>query len=356
MRTSGLALLVVLALVGCTQVGPNTIDRDRFDYADAIASSFRTQTLLNLLRLRYAEVPVFLDVTSVINQYALAGELSAGYNWLPGVPTDAANIGGGARWEDRPTITYIPLTGERLTERLMKPVDPAAILVLAQSGWSMEFLLTLAVQAANGLQNTSGIRTFAESGSPKFFRLMEILSDVQRSGDIGLRIEKRKEGETAVLFFTRQGATEPAAKERLRALQEVLGLDPEAKEYRLVYGSIPVDRTEIALLTRSVLAIMVELAAWIDVPEAHVAEHRTNPTQTERQIGEYRTRPLIEIQHGPKAPATAYASAYFRDTWFWIDDRDFASKRTFGFLQFLFSLVETGTKQIAPVVTVGAGG
>jgi hypothetical protein len=290
----------------------------------------------------------------VINQYALAGDLSAGYTWLPGIPTDTANVGGGARWEDRPTITYVPLTGERLTHRLLRPVEPAALLVLAQGGWSIEFLLTLAVQSANGLQNTSGIQTFAEAGDAGYFRLVSVLADVQKSGDIGLRIEKRGEGETVVLFFTRRSEAAEGARKRLRTMQDILGLDPEATEYRLVYGSLPVDEQEIAVLTRSVLAIMVELAAWIDVPEEHVAEKRTRPTEKVRSIGEYQTRPLITVRHGSRAPSTAYASARFRDTWFWIDDGDMDSKRTFAFLQFLFSLVESGSKQIAPVVTVGA--
>ena len=42
----------------------------------------------------------------------------------------------------------------------------------------------------------------------------------------------------------------------------------------------------------------------------------------------------------------------YRGYWFWIDDRDMASKRLFSFLMFLFTLVETGGKETAPVLTI----
>jgi hypothetical protein len=40
--------------------------------------------------------------------------------------------------------------------------------------------------------------------------------------------------------------------------------------------------------------------------------------------------------------------------WFAIDDHDMPSKRLFSFLMFLFTLVETGGKEGAPIVTIPA--
>ena len=174
MSRYGLVPLLCLLLPACAQIGPGTIDRDRFDYGNAIASSWKEQTLLNILRLRYGEVPLFLEVTSVINQYSLEGEVRAGGSYLPNVGGDKVDVGGTARWSDKPTITYVPLTGEALTQRLMKPLDPAAVLFLSQGGWSVEFLVPLTVRAANGLQNVSGVRVFRDAGETGFFRLVEI--------------------------------------------------------------------------------------------------------------------------------------------------------------------------------------
>jgi hypothetical protein len=63
--------LSALFLTGCFTLGPRTVARARFDCSTAISESWKRQTLLNLIKIRYADVPVFLDVTSIINQYAL---------------------------------------------------------------------------------------------------------------------------------------------------------------------------------------------------------------------------------------------------------------------------------------------
>ena len=40
---------------------------------------------------------------------------------------------------------------------------------------------------------------------------------------------------------------------------------------------------------------------------------------------------------------------------FYINDRDFKSKRTFGILMIMFSLTETGAKEAMPLITIPAG-
>ena len=59
----------VILISGCAAQGAKRVPRDRFDYNAAIAHSTREQMLLNIVRSRYLEVPVFLTVSSVLTQY-----------------------------------------------------------------------------------------------------------------------------------------------------------------------------------------------------------------------------------------------------------------------------------------------
>ena len=60
------AIALGLLLTACSSIGPTTVVRDRVDYASSIANSWKEQTLLNFVKLRYADMPIFLEVAQVI--------------------------------------------------------------------------------------------------------------------------------------------------------------------------------------------------------------------------------------------------------------------------------------------------
>jgi hypothetical protein len=123
-RACLLSGFVILLLVGCSGIGPQTVARDRFDYTAALSDSWKTQMLLNVMRLRYGDAPVFLDVASVINQYAWERQVNFGLFWAHDPGFNSQNVGGVGRYTDRPTITCTPLTGEKFARSLMTPIHP----------------------------------------------------------------------------------------------------------------------------------------------------------------------------------------------------------------------------------------
>ena len=66
-------LLLTLFLSSCKSMGPKTIPYDGFNYNQRIADQENEQLLLNIVRLRYLEMPRFLSVASVINSYTRSG-------------------------------------------------------------------------------------------------------------------------------------------------------------------------------------------------------------------------------------------------------------------------------------------
>ena len=95
---------------------------------------------------------------------------------------------------------------------------------------------------------------------------------------------------------------------------------------------------------------------WVEVPPEHVDSGRTRASPSTEALDDYGFRPLIRVHSSTAKPDDAFVMVRYDGLWFWIDNTDFASKRTLGFMQLMFSLAESGVGQQAPVVTVQAGG
>ena len=57
-------------------MGPGTVTRDRFDYAGSVGESWKSQMLLNLVKIRYGDIPVFMDVGQVVAGYSMQRTVS----------------------------------------------------------------------------------------------------------------------------------------------------------------------------------------------------------------------------------------------------------------------------------------
>ncbi len=343
---AGAVLLLPLA-ASCVSMGPKTIPADQFNYNAAIAGSSNEQLLLNIVRLRYSEAPVFLKVASVINQYGRIGSVSAGVNANTSVRDGSTrSLGGQATWSDRPTITYAPISGKEFATNLLTPLPPEALFNLVQAGWPPELVLRVAVISINGIENEVATPPRRREADSRFLEILHLLGRLRADRALGIR---QKGGEGMFLFFPEGVLGEQARSDRARLL-DLLGLDPGTKRLRLVGGFIPEKPDEIAVLTGSVWAVMLSLAWSFDVPPEHVEEGRTETSFKAARPGS----PLIQLKLAQgERPAEAHVAVFSRGYWYYVDDRDRDSKRAFSFLQLLLSLAETGTAAAGPVVTIG---
>jgi hypothetical protein len=344
------AVCAALVAAGCTGVGPKTVARDRFDYVSAISESWKRQNLLNLVKMRYADAPVFMDVTSVISQYAVEGEINLSATWADSPIGNSQSVGGTGRYTDRPTITYSPVAGERFTRSYMTPIPLSGVLFMLQSGYSADLVMRICVHTINGIENQYGGLATGKAADPRFLELIQAMRRLQEAGGLGMRV--RPEGDTrAIVMFFRQ-APDPAFASDLQTIRELLGLDPEAREFEVVYGSFPANGKEIAILTRSMLQVTIDFSSFIDVPAAHVQEGRVMLAKTTLAGEEQGFPRLVRIRSSESRVEDAYAAVRYRDHWFYIDDRDYVSKVIFYFYMLLSSLTETGGQAAAPIVTV----
>lgn len=349
------AFLLLLCIAGCASIGPRTVPRDRVDYITALADSWKEQTLLNIVRLRYGDTPTFLDVSSIISGYAFQGQMSAGGQVTSGatttIPSGLATLGGTATYLDRPTISYTPLTGDKFARSLLQPIPPSAIFELIQAGYPADYVLLLTARAINGIYNRSSVGMRVRHADPEFYPLLEALRRLQISGAVNLRLEKHGQEQTGTLILAGKRSAE--VERDLQYVDRILNIKPSRNgELKLVFGALPRDRGEIALLSRSMMEILLEVAAGIHVPKADVAQGRTSPAPLAIDASNPLNRVVIQIHSGPVRPVRPFTAAEYRGTWYWISDRDLASKRIFTFLMMFFSLAERGAPPPAPVLTL----
>ena len=317
----------------------------------------RSRTLLNIVKLRYADMPIFLEVSQVIAGYqvqsAIGGSFTAG-NFTTGIigPVTATGTATAAgTYTDRPTVIYSPLTGVDFLKRLMTPIPPSSVLFMLQSGYSAERIMPIILDAINDLNNESN--RIGRPADPKFARLVELMREGQLAGAIQIRIERRKDGaESSVLIFG--PVKDPQLAARGRELRSLLGIRPDLQELRVNYGGYSGKDDEIDMMTRSMLQIMLELAAIVQVPESDVAQGMAAPGLVDTKAAVALNGPPLRVLVTDTPPNHAYVVAQYDGRWFWIANTDIQSKYTFGIVMLLFSIADTGVRGAVPVVTIPA--
>ncbi len=347
-------LAASVAVGGCTHVGPRTVTVDRFDYATAIGESWKQQTLLNIVKLRYLDLPVFLDVSSIVAGYSMetSGSLGGQLSTSGAIQGDTLTMGASGRFTDRPTITYVPMTGEKFLRGLVTPIHPRHIFSMLQSGYAADFVLGLTVDALNGVRNRAATGAGVREADPEFVRALELMRDVQTAGAIGMRVdEDAVKGQTAVLFFRRDDV-DPAVRDKGAEIRRILGLPVDQERFVLTYSPVRGGLGELAVSSRSMLQVMAAFGSYLDVPEAHVRDGsvgatHAGPTSKDRQGG-------IRILSGETKPSDAFAAARYRDHWYWIENGDLLAKRALTAAMFFFTLADTGESGRLPLITIPA--
>ncbi len=352
----------VATLSACaSRLGPRTIPGARFDYNQRIAHSQNEQLLLNLVRLRYRDPPVFLDVGTVIAQYTLDARLGV----LPTANVEASGsaeigIDLGGRYSEQPTITYQPISGAEFTRRLLTPLPAETVILLSQSGWSIERLLMCCVDRINGVTNApvaSGPTPTKIPDNSLFREVSRLFRELQVGGmlDFMLALD-RESGVTSIRIGKPESA--PDWAEALIRVRTILSLDDAYETFRLAARSTQLRPDEIVLTGRSLLGALFFLSHSVDPPSIHETRGLVTISMDDgdgKPDWDVVSGNLLKISSSESPPPEAFVRIRYRGHWFYIADGDLNSKSTFNLLTYLLSLQSAGPGGIDAMLTVPVG-
>jgi hypothetical protein len=260
-------------------------------------------------------------------------------------------LGGSILYSHSPTITYTPLTGNAYLRGLTTALAPASVFAAMQNGVPADVIVLSSVQSINGLRNEQATVDGIRPADPGFHRVRELLREIQLSGMVRLYVKEDASKQQTTLLAFRTDHIPPEIQAASVELRQLLRLSPEATEFKIVSAPLPSSDTEVAVMTRSIIGILQNMAAEVEVPREDLAQHRAVPGF---EAGHTLPGivPMIRIHSTKNKPADAFVCVRYRETWFWIDDRDLSSKRSFAQLMQAFTMADTGAKENMPIVTI----
>jgi hypothetical protein len=349
---NALICLPFLLVTGCTNLGPQAIQGSRTDYNIALRQTEDEQLLLNLVRLRYRDRVLFLQLSTLTTQFTFAasGNISSEFGDTPSL----YGINGRVAIEEKPTVTYTPLQGGDYVEQVLSPIKLETLFLLNGSGWSSERLFRTLIEQLNGVENAPGASGPTPDHVPEYEKFLHVTQLLRRLEVAGLVTGAGSESGMVLQF-------ESAAQQvpDYQNLMEMLGLDPTIGVYPITTGIGRQEANSLNVRFRSFAGVMYFLSQAIDIPAKDVSAGRVTVTRDDSgrsfdwaQV----TAGLMYIKSSEDRPKNASVAVFYRGSWFYIDDSDLNSKSTFSMLGQVFALQSGDVEPAALLLTLPVGG
>jgi hypothetical protein len=318
--------------------------------------------LLNLVRLKYHESPYFLKVGSVTASLTLEGSIGidSSIDLKPGSNIVKPNLG--ISYSDRPTISYTPLQGEDFLKNILSSISLEALLVMTQSGWSVERVFGLCIERMNNLHNAPSASGPTPDSAPKyqaFKRMLTLFRQLYQAGslEIGLNQTSNSDMAELILLFKSQSINQQVYNE----LNQLLGFKQTQKkpftgQTRISTNFLNQESDQLTVRTRSIASVLFYLSQNIDIPKPHIDAGLVTITKTpEGKLFNWGDTPVgsvFKIRSSETFPKHAFLAVAYRDYWYYIADNDLHSKSTFLLLTQLFALQAGQTQFSGPTLTL----
>jgi hypothetical protein len=392
------------AASGC--LGPKAVRYTRLRYNEVVRDTNDEQLLINIVRLRYADSPVFIDLPNITSQFEVAG----GGNYLGGYgnQTNApASLGfGNMSLRDTPTLSYHPREGREIAKALLTPLS-ADLFIVVNGGANLEQLLLFSINDINDVSNAYRATTLlprVPDDNTTFVRGIQILASLRDRDATELAFGTADESDDSsdpmsrstvkgrdLLEAARDGYVYRAdPKQEVKLLKREKGLylkirpayidSPEMQEVAKIFHLTPrlskyrikselneeanqklpnpLDDT-IYMNLRSVLQIMTFLSRGVCVPDEHVISGIA-PVTLDQNGQPYDWTHITAghfLVHAQKhRPRDAEVAVPYRGYWFYIASNDVNSRAALAILEMVFALQESGERAVGPLLTLPIGG
>lgn len=296
------SLVLMLVLTGCS-VAPKAIKRNYTTYNHTIHYNQSQQMLLNLVRMRYRESPLFMKVGAVSTSYSVdingGGSIGSSFgedNW-------GLNAGGG--YSERPTVTYTPIEGDTFVKQMLAEVSLSSYVLLYRSGWPITTLSHVLVERMG--------RRVNHPDSPSYDDFVDLVRQLQDAQDRG-NLEVVAEGDEMFL--------------QLR--EETMGMNVAAE-------MIPLEDVQM----RSFVDVMFYLAKNTQVPEAN-----------RDQVKPAEPNGWMTIRYTKNPPENAMVFVNYNGAFYSIGRSDIQSKDTFALLRLIFQMQAGDIQSVQPILTL----
>lgn len=401
----GFLLAIALALAACG-LGPATMRVNRLDYNITAQRSNSEQLLLNLVRMKYLEHPLFMQVGTIASSFSYSVSAGAIFNTNPATQQFPL----GTTLSETPTVTYSPMDGQKYTQEILSEIDGQRFMVLFRANTHLEILLRCVLDRIGQLENQSPNRPINPQRLEAFRRFCHLASLMRTRGDLDIAHvvpeEKAKEKEKPKeekakakgADKAKTKAKEPAKEEakeepkdkgpqlvmalrfaNAQEAQEMAGLlgvpyrplrlksGQEILAFRLIEASLLGDTfgrdpryVDLPFRMRSMREVLDYLGQGVQVPPGQPEASAASQVPLDhggQMVDPYPyIKDFFEVRHADQRPAGAMVSVPYREGWYYIADSDLRSKLVFSFLSTLLALQSGNPPAHAPLLTLPIGG
>ncbi len=315
-------------LVMCMLLAASSCERMQSDenhalYNDSAQTTLHREILLNIVRLRYSEPPFFVVHNTVVDHRSALSKFS---HFVKTAVTGATKIPTGIE-------TYPELSRFNFSQQFMTPIEP-----------QVQVFRILVKRLGNhiNVESRSGpIPRFAPQFRD-FLTLAGLLQEahIQRQVEVKASLKEKEvpEGETkpAAVYEKVLQLSLPPSTEETDRLADFLKI---TKKKRTPYQFTLVHNVESGIYTRSLLECLQYLSFGVQVPPKDLesqaliitADEEGAPFDWAQVVGD-----LITIRWSKSYPESAFVAVNHHGYWFYIDEADLESKRTFSLLEYVF--------------------